>query len=553
MSSSIRRVAILLAAVLLGLSAALAGFSSNSPSAPASRLTMSALTDPIVLGEIPANGDIINTTTPVISVAYSNATVSISAVYFFLDGMNLSSGGTFNQTMFVLPLALELRNGPHLANVTVANVLGGFRSDEWIFTVDTTPPILLVTTPAYPAVPTSNIFVQGTAVLASPYFAAAAPVTVTATVLPQGLRNTAVAAANGSFSIPVVLSEGGNLIFVNATDRLGNLATELVQILSDTLPPPLAVLTPANLSVSPTNLVRVSGLSDFGAFVTVNGYSVVVAPNGTWSVVLALPEGLNILQVAAVDQVGNLNYTGVAVFVDSDPPQVVLTSPTLPLTNDNQVLVSGVVTDTMLAALLVNGEPVRVGSNGSFAVTLTLPEGLDPIVVVAVDAAQHVTTVETAVRVDTTPPVIAISFPPDGLETNASSVDLQGTVDDPNAIVLVNGQMVRPDASGNWRVVVALLPGGNTVAVSAVDEAGNRAVTIRLHVTYFSPIPELQNGSSSNVQSLDELAALLRFSLVGIVLLFGGITLVLYSRMSRRIRQQRHVIVELVRRAGRKP
>lgn len=553
MASLISKLVIVAAFVLLIVSAANPHLTPRTPASGPVLAGQAVPLAPILIAESPAGGSIINTTTPVISVVYSNVTGRIDAVYFFLDGMNLSSAGTFNQSVFALPLALELRNGPHLANVTVANVLGFANSTAWSFTVDTTPPILLLTSPAYPAVPTSAVLVEGTALLASAYFAAAAPITVTATVLPAGFRNSAVAAANGSFSVPVVLAEGGNVIFVNATDRIGNLAVEIVKILSDTLPPPLIVLTPANLSVSPTNLVRVSGLCEFGDFVTVNGYSVIVAPNGTWSVVLALPEGLNILEIAAADSVGNFNATGLVILVDSDAPQVVLSSPTYSLTDRSQVVVSGTATDTKLVAVLVNGEPVSFAANGSFSVTVTLPEGIDPIVVVAVDAAQHVTTVRTEVRVDTTPPVVRVSMPPDGLETNVSTVFVNGTVDDVKAMVLVNGQEVRPDATGHWQTTVALLPGANTVTVSAVDAAGNEAAPIVRHVTYFSPIPSLQNGTSSNEQSLASLDGLVRLSLVGIVLLFAGVTLVLYSRLSARIREDRRVIAELVRARRPKP
>ena len=547
MTPRLCRGTVVFAAVLMIVSAAFAGLASTAGPLPASEPVRAAAVSPLIANVTPWNGELINTTTPVLVVAYDNLSIPIAAVYLFVDGMNLSSAGTFNQSAFVLPLALELRNGPHLANVTVANVLGGVSSLEWTFTVDTTPPVLLVTAPSYPAVPTSAVLVEGTALLASPYFADAAPVTVTATVLPQGFRIAARAAPNGSFSLPVVLAEGGNLIFVNATDRLGNLAVDLVRIVSDTLKPPLVVLTPANLSVSPTDLVRVSGLSEFGDFVTVNGYSVVVAPNGTWSVVLALPDGLNILQVAAVDSVGNANYTGVVVFVDSDAPRVVLDSPDFALTNRPQLVVSGVVTDTMLAVLLVNGNPVPVAANGSFSTTLTLPEGLDPIVVVAVDAAQHTTTVQRSVRVDTTPPVVHVAFPPDGFETNASAVVVNGTVDDPSATVLVNGQMLRPDARGRWQTTVALRPGENAITVSAVDAAGNEASPVTLRVTYFSPVPDLQNGTALNAQNIDELGAVLRFSLLGIVLLVAGVAFALYSRTSRRIREDRRVLAALVR------
>jgi len=201
----------------------------------------------------------------------------------------------------------------------------------------------------------------------------------------------------------------------------------------------------------------------------------------------------------------------------------------------------------------VNGIPVSWNATGAFHTTLTLPEGNDSIVVVAVDAAQHTTVVRTKVRIDTTPPVVQIATPPDGLETNQSTVLVGGTVDDVNATILVNGQILRPDASGRWQTSVALLNGGNTVLVSAVDAAGNRAATISLHIDYFSPFPALDNRSSANAANLDQLGAITRFSLLGILLLALGVEFALYSRSSRKIRETRSLLAALLREKKPKP
>lgn len=549
-----RTKALALALALLAISAVWVGAATRPATRPAPTLPLAtAASTPLVPSypfTDPANGATIGSSTPTITVALA-PTPAVFAAFLFLDGMNLTSAGTLESNTFALPLALELRDGPHVANFTGFDLLGGTTFVNWTFTVDTVPPILVVTAPAYPAVPTSAVLVQGTALLASPYFAGAAPINVTATVLPSHAGNWAFPAANGSFSIPVPLSEGVNTIFVNATDRLGNFATHILGILSDTVKPPLVVLTPANLSVSPTNLVRVSGLSEFGDFLSVNGYSVIIAPNGTWSVVLALPEGLNILQVAAADQVGNINFAVVVVFVDSDAPRVTLTAPTSTVSTASQVLVAGTVTDTKLVALLINGLPVTVNATGGFRTTLTLLDGLDPIIIAAVDAAQHTTIVQIVVRVDTIAPKVTVFSPPDGLETTASSVWLNGTVDDPNATVLVNDQMIRPDARGVWQTTVALVAGANTISISAVDAAGNRGATLVRHIEDFSPIPALQNDTSTNAANLDTLGAVVRFSLVGVVLLALGVEFVLYSRSARRIRETRELVAAFVR--ARKP
>ncbi len=536
-------------AVLLSASVAFASVSVASPrKMPVPAGTLHASAAPILFGpETPADGELLGLLNPVtyILVPYFDPNGPVVGVDFHLDGMNLTSAGSFNNSAFLMPVGFAFRDGPHVANFTLVDSVGAVGYHNWTFTVDTIPPVIVLTSPAYPMVPLAAIPVAGTAFPAIPQ---ADPVQVTVTVLPSHLSRSMLADnATGAFTLLMPLSQGTNIFFVNATDAAGNPSTTIASVVSDTIPPPLVVLTPANRSVSSTDLVRVSGLSEFGAFVTVNGFSVVVAPNGTWSVVLALPEGPNILLVAAADQVGNLNYTALGILVDADAPQIVLTSPTYTLTNQDRVVVSGTATDTKLYELLVNGEPVTVASNGSFSTTLVLPEGLDPIIVTAIDFGQHITTVRTAVRVDTTPPVVTVATPPDGLETNVSSVVVRGSVDDANATILINGQMIRPDTDGRWQSTVALLPGGNVIAVSAVDAAGNRAAPILLHVEVFSPIPGLTNGTAANAQSLDQQAAILRFSLVGIVLLVTAITLLLYSRMSRRIRDDRRVVAELVR------
>jgi hypothetical protein len=556
MTSPVRSGAIAFLVAALLLSAAVVGLSPKA-SEVARAGTLRVFADPlIIVNATPWNGQTIGSVTPVIVVVYvdSNPLALVVAVNFVVDGMNVTGAGSFNQTAYVLPLALELRNGPHLATFSVFDNDGDSASLSWDFTVDTIAPILLVTAPAYPIVPTTGILVEGTASLAdATIFAGAAPINVSATVLPLGVGFWTYPVANGSFRIPVPLTEGLNTIFVNATDRLGNFATVIKTVVRDTTKPSLVILTPTAL-VSPTSTVWVSGRTDPGTFLVVNGFSVAVSPlDGTWGVNLTLPDGINVIAVAAADQVGNLAFAGLGILVDSGAPVVTLTSPTQALTNQDHVLVAGTVTDTRVVALLVNGIPVSWNATGAFHTTLTLPEGNTPIVVVAVDAAQHTTIVQTHATVDTTPPTIQIANPPDGLETSQSTVLIRGTVDDANATVLVNGQMLRPDASGGWQTSVALLAGGNTVLVSAVDVAGNRAPTRSLHVEYFSPFPGLDNRTSANAANLDQLGAIVRFSLVGILLLAIAVEFALYSRSSRKIRETRSLLAALVRAKKPKP
>ena len=556
MSHPVRRAAIAVVAVLLMISAVAAVIGTKTRSVSSAGEVHVSAVPTFNFNVTPWDGQILGSATPTIVIVFSdtNLNPTVVGVNFLLDGMNLTSAGMFNQTSFVLPLALELRDGPHFASFLVFDNVGGIGSVNWSFTVDTIPPILLVTAPVYPIVPLTGILVEGSAFLVNEtLFGGAAPINVTATVLPAGVTSWTYPAADGSFAIPLPLTEGVNTIFVNATDRLGNFATEIRGIVRDTTKPSLVVLTPA-LPVSATSTVWVSGRTEPGAFVVVDGFSVAVSPlDGSWGVNLTLPDGIDIITVAAADQVGNLNYTGLGILVDSDAPRVTLSSPTQILMNDDRVHVEGTATDTQLVALLVNGVPVTWNATGGFQTTLTLPEGENPIVVVAVDAAQRMTVVRMQIVVDTTPPVVQVATPPDGLETNQSTVLVRGTVDDGNATVLVNSQILRPDGTGHWQASVALVAGANTVLVSAVDAAGNQATTLRLRIEYFSPFPELDNRTSANAANLDQLGAIVRFSLVGIVLLALAVEFMLYSRTSRKIRETRSLLAALLRERKPKP
>ena len=60
--------------------------------------------------------------------------------------------------------------------------------------------------------------------------------------------------------------------------------------------------------------------------------------------------------------------------------------------------------------------------------------------------------------------------------------------------------------------------------------------------------PEASTGSLA----VEQVRLLFRFSLVGLVLIFLGVSFLLYSRMARRIREDRRVMAALVRELRRK-
>jgi len=96
----------------------------------------------------------------------------------------------------------------------------------------------------------------------------------------------------------------------------------------------------------------------------------------------------------------------------------------------------------------------------------------------------------------------------------------------------VNGVAVHPAADGSWSVTTSLASGANTISVSAVDAAGNRATTVSRSVTYQSPVA----GINQAVTSLSgNLVLGLAIVLVGLI----ALVFVLYANLNRKIGQLR--------------
>jgi hypothetical protein len=656
---------------------------------------------PEVLATSPADGTSLNDQSPTITVDYVDPIVSagISFVSFQLDGIDLSFFGSFNETRFTWSTPFDLGLGTHVANVTIFDGGGFVTWYEWSFTIDTSAPSLDVTSPAYTLTNVPSAAVAGTT-------EAGASVTVNGVSVPVS--------GAGAFSTTLTLSEGPNTITVIATDAAGNSASVTKSVTLDTAAPSLSVATPANGAILASGLVTVSGTTEVGVDLTVNGLRVAVGPTGAWAVDLAFADGLQVVSARAVDAAGNSATVTRTITVDTAAPSLTVLSPDVDLTNIATVTVSG--TTEVGATVTVNGAAVTVDGAGAFTTTLSLTEGANTIVVVATDAAGNsasvtrsvtldtavpaltvsvplagavigsssvtvsgttdpgadvtvngvqaavsptgawslevglappdgphtitvravdaagneatltrtvtldtiaptvaaslagtlgdngwyrssvtvtltgsdatssVTSVEwrlngtgawnsqsgssatvslsadgtylveyraidqggnvaveraVTVRIDTAAPSVSVTTPANGAEVDNASVEFTGTVSDPDAVVLVGGAQILPDAAGNWRTVVALIPGGNSITVSAVDPAGNAAPTQTIVVTYLSPIPDIQQEITDNVNTISATGSNLSFALIAVLVVLVALQLILYRNLSGKVEAMR--------------
>jgi flagellar hook assembly protein FlgD len=110
---------------------------------------------------------------------------------------------------------------------------------------------------------------------------------------------------DGSFQYDLLLEEGDNLIRIAATDDVGNVTTteRLIHLKTK---PPLLVLDLEEGTALGDAALRLTGRTDAGATVAVNGQVVPVSALGDFEVALNLFEGDNLIQAEARDQAGNV-------------------------------------------------------------------------------------------------------------------------------------------------------------------------------------------------------------------------------------------------------
>jgi flagellar hook assembly protein FlgD len=124
---------------------------------------------------------------------------------------------------------------------------------------------------------------------------------------------------DGSFQYELFLEEGDNLIRVVATDDVGNVTTQERLVHLKTRPPLLTFNLEDGSTVGDATL-QVTGRTDAGATVMINGQVVPVGALGDFQVMLNLFQGDNLLQAEARDQAGNVTNLTHRIRYDVTPP-----------------------------------------------------------------------------------------------------------------------------------------------------------------------------------------------------------------------------------------
>ncbi len=125
--------------------------------------------------------------------------------------------------------------------------------------------------------------------------------------------------ADGSFQYEILLEEGDNLIQVVATDDVGNITTQERLVHLKTVPPTLALNVEEGSVVGDATL-QVTGRTDTGATLVINGQTVPVSAQGDFQATLNLSQGDNLIQAEARDQTGNVTNLTRRIRYEVSPP-----------------------------------------------------------------------------------------------------------------------------------------------------------------------------------------------------------------------------------------
>ena len=280
------------------------------------------------------------------------AGVDSSSVTLSVDGVDRTADSTLAAGCIAWDPLAPLAPGEHLATILATDLAGNTDSADWCF--DVVPPVLEISidSPSTGLVTaTATVDVSGTVE------AAADTVTVNGVV--------AVVSAGTFEALGVPLREGRNTLTAVATNAVGAIGTDSIQVTLDTAPPVVLIETPRAGAVLTSLQADVAGLvNDVIIGTTINADDCEVFVNGIPAEVsnrsfvvtdLLLQRGPNTLTAEARDRVGNVARTSIQVTVQDQAGQRIRL-----LAGNNQ---TGGIFDELATSLVVvledaNGDPV---------------------------------------------------------------------------------------------------------------------------------------------------------------------------------------------------
>lgn len=270
--------------------------------------------------------------------------------------------------------------------------------------------------------------------------------------------------------------DGFKQVFVQYQDKAGNWSTDpiVAAITLDTTPPAISAV-PAGGIYNASQTVRLSANEDSTIYYTTDGSTPDVS-SAIYTSPLTIAAN-TVLNSLAVDRAGNRGSRTDNYIIDTVPPSLTVSTLADDAYTNIQVLnVAGSATDSSgIKSLVINGVDTTLNQDGSFSQALVLQPGPNALTVVATDLAGNNSTDVRTINLDMTAPLLTITAPADNAKTASPIMSVTGTVNETSTVTVKLGTSVQQAAMDGAGFITSdsLIPGINTIEVTATDLAGN--------------------------------------------------------------------------------
>jgi hypothetical protein len=351
--------------------------------------------------------------------------------------------------------------------LAVVDIAGNTFESEINIVVDRTPPRLVIISP------TEGDVTNQSAILIRGDVEPGASVVINEFEIPD---------TTGVLSTMFELSEGLNVLIIEATDPAGNKASIVLNVTLDRLLPILSLASPRDMLITQQTNVTLVGNVEEGAEITVSVFTdttdlideaITPGEEGSFSHGVDLSEGRNVIVVRSRDAGQNWAIITRIVYVDTTPPECAITSPADgDITNSETVRVMGW---AEVEGVLLYLDGKQIHNTGTVDRMVRLHEGSNDIELRAVDAIGNEYTHSIMVTLDTHPPVIVMTSPlEDSVMISSPMLRLVGRVMGDANTLTVDGMNVVLGADGSFDTTVTIPTQGlSEVEIIATDLAGN--------------------------------------------------------------------------------
>ncbi|MEM1573823.1 MAG: NosD domain-containing protein [Candidatus Methanomethylicaceae archaeon] len=287
---------------------------------------------PIITSFIPGRNALIAQNNYYVMANYTDEDgINATAVHLIFDNIDVTNSSDVTTSYIRYDFTVD--DGFHSIALYIEDNTGNSIWFNWTFTVDTTPPSVIIISPQNITYTTSYIPINVSVQDLSNVSCVIAEI--------NGITNYTLILFNGYYvnSSLVSLNQGSNIIKIYANDTLNNFnSSQYVVCTIDEVPPQVISIIPANNSYIAQNSyyvivnytdasgVNSSAVRIFFDNVNITDYSIITFEYAEYNFT-EVSDGPHTVAILLVDNVGNAQWFNWTFYVDTTPPSIVIISP----------------------------------------------------------------------------------------------------------------------------------------------------------------------------------------------------------------------------------